>query len=144
MSDVYYLKDTKTGYIEGKFVVKKADTSHVDGVCYDAVSWIGPDNPIDFQLLADVYCKWDACTHWYFEGEDYDPETATHGDNPDGYYHLCSGDGFNHHIRLMCFVWKLVADIMGEDRVENYFEVDTTRKLVDLMLDGYEIVKAEG
>ena len=137
MSDVYYLKDPKTGYIEGKFEIDKADSHYIEGRCYSVVSWDSNGNPFECHYLAGVYCKWDACTHWFFYGKDY-------ADEEDSYYHLCGPGVFGNHIRLMCFVWKLVADIMGERTLGSYFESETTRKLVDLMLDGYEIVKAEG
>ena len=139
MIDVYYLKDTNTGYITGKFEVDKSDDRAVFGKCYSAVGWIKPDIPVDFHLLADVYCKSDSCTHWNFYGED-----SVDGNIEDGYYHLCGPMGFNDHIRLMCFVWKLVADIMGEKAIHNYFESLITNELVRLMLAGYEIVKEEG
>lgn len=152
MSDVYYLKNKETGYIVGKFVVDEATGFAVFGKCYDAVGWYGPDNPTDWDFLADVYCKWDSCTHWYFYGEDYDPEYEE--SEKDSYYHLCAEHTFNSHIRLMCFVWKLVADIMAErgdkpeecerDITKNYFELEETRKLVELMLDGFEVVFEPG
>lgn len=146
--DVYYLQNTKTGYIEGKFVVGDATAHYVTGDCYSVVGWYRPQTPVDFHFVADVNCKWDSCTHWDFYGEKYDPDVAD--SEIDSYYHLCGEHTFNDHIRLMCFVWKLAADIMTElgkneeyerDITKNYFEQEETRKLVELMLDGYKIKK---
>lgn len=152
MGDTYYLKNTETGYVHGKFVVDKAEDYFVEGAYYRAVGWAGDTNqPCDWHFVADTYCKWDSCTHWYFYGENYDPDYEE--SETDSYYHLCTEYTFNDHIRLMCFVWKLVADIMTElrkgeeyydaDITKHYIELEETRKLVDLMLDGYVIVKVE-
>lgn len=144
--DTYYLKNTSTGYVAGVFVVDKADQFAVFGTCYEPVSWdIDTHEPYETYYLADVYCKWDSCTHWYFRGEDYDPYLKT---EEDSYYHLCSEFSFNTHIRLMCFVWKLVSRIMTAERIlegqegveDNYFKKEEIKALMLLMLDGYEIV----
>lgn len=134
--DVYYLKDTTDhNRIAAKFVVENDDYA-LTGKCYDAVSWYSDGSPCDFHYVADVYCKFDACTHWYFYGEDYDPES---GGEKDSYYHLCSTYGFNDHIRCMCFVWKLAHQLVDLDCY--YFEDELTEQLVDMMLKDYFIQK---
>lgn len=150
----YYLKDSD-GLIAAKIeLTKNADEYCLDGRCYKAISWSMEKDDfgcvLDWHFVADVYCKWDSCTHWYFHGEDYD--TNTNPSDHDSYYHLCGSHSFNNHIRIMCFIWKAAELWMCERTPENRSEsgVDYTRKqyqenkeLVDFMLDGYTIEKIE-
>lgn len=149
MSLVYELRqknDNGVNYVYGKFVIdEKTNSSAVFGTVYSCNSW-SPETgeSFDDNFFAEVYCKHDSCTHWNFNGEEFVPEF----DNIDAYYHICGEYCFLNHICLMCFVWKVVADIMDEFHDENYgmeqyFELEKTRKLVEMMLDGYEIVRLE-
>ena len=147
--DTYYLKNDD-GYITHKFVVED-DDFHLVGTCYEAYSWHVDNTPYEYSYIAGVYCKWDACTHWYFHGEDYDPEIED--SDCDSYYHLCGGYTFLNHIKAMCFVWKLAEQILVKDphtlRTDNatyihdeYYEPEKLVKLMEVVLDGYEILKA--
>jgi hypothetical protein len=134
-SDKYLLKH-KSGRIIANFVVEN-DDGCLMGKCYEEGS--------DERFIVDVYCKADACTHWRFWGEDYCLGVPG---NYGSYYHLCGSHCFTHHITAMCFVWKLAADILSNSMPEraaeihdDYFDHERIGKLVDLMLDGYEIVK---
>lgn len=134
--DVYYLKDTTDhNRIVAKFVVENDDRTLM-GDCYSAVSWYSDGSVCDYDYFAGVYCKLDSCTHWYFYGEDYDPELKN---EKDSYYHLCGAGCFMEHIRLMCFVWKLASIITGSS--DDYFDNDEIKKLVDTMLKDYFIQK---
>ena len=133
--DIYYLKD-KTGSYTHRFEVDTDDNSLM-GVCYIEDS--------EDSFVADVYCKWSACTHWRFNGHDYYPGSAS---EPDPYYHLCGGYSFMEHITAMCFVWKLAEQInanihpnLTDDVHESYNDHDRIKKLIETVLDGYEIVK---
>ena len=149
MKDTYYLVRIEDDCIVGKFEVDKADKRSVTGNCYSATGWLlDRREPIDWDFIADVYCKWDSCTHWNFRGEDYDPEINK--DEPgDNYYHLCGEEYFTNHIRMMCFVWVVVSSIMEMYRTpsdsifEEYFGNETTVLLVNLMLNQYKIERAE-
>ena len=140
---VFYLKKIDNGEITAKFELTDPDTYHsFTGECYIATSWSVDYNEVyDYEFVADVYCKWDGCTHWWFRGEDYVGEL----DNADSYYHLCGTPCFLTHIRCMCFVWKLAYQTMidsGNDyTMEEYFDVAPATELVSLMLNGYEIVE---
>lgn len=143
---VFYLKNTNDdNRVVTRFIVTNPDTYHsFNGECQLATGWLADDNSVlDWDHVADVYCKWDSCTHWWFRGEDYTKEF----DNADSYYHLCGAYSFLDHIRCMCFVWKLAYQIMvdsGNDLVlDEYFDVAPTTELVALMLNGYEIVEGE-
>lgn len=144
---VYYLKDNN-GQIGYKFVVDEDDFRLV-GKCYEAYSWDIKGAPCEYSYVAGVYCKWDACTHWYFRGEDYETENEA-----DSYYHLCGGYSFMGHITAMCFVWKLAEQIISESEYskqenmsgyinDEYFDHERIKQLVELVLNGYEIVKGE-
>ena len=136
MKNDRYLLRHKSGRIIANFVVENDDACLM-GKCYE------DDN--DDNFIADVYCKSGSCTHWRFYGEDYCEDIET---DIDPYYHLCGSHCFTHHITAMCFVWKLAAEILSESMPEraveihdDYFDHERIRKLVDLMLDGYEIIK---
>ena len=134
---IYYLKDKETNYIIAKF---ELDSIPFSGTCYNAICWDMNDLPIEWQFHCEIYAKSDACTHWYFSGEDYIEEHEI-----DGYYHLCSNDSFENHIRLMCFVWKLAMDYHLKMNINNRINYDYIKdsydtKLIDFMLKGYEII----
>lgn len=148
--DVYYLKDRDDGQIGYKFVVEEDDFRLV-GKCYEAYSWFVDGTPYEYDYVAGVYCKWDACTHWYFHGEDYVPGI---NEDKDSYYHLCGGYSFMGHIIAMCFVWKLAEQIISNSEHakqhnmsgyinDEYFNHERVKQLINLVLNGYEIVKAE-
>lgn len=130
-----YLLRHKSGRIIANFVVEDDEYSLM-GNCYEEDS--------DERFIVNVYCKADACSHWRFYGEDFYGVKR----DIDPYYHLCGSHCFTHHITAMCFVWKLAENILcnsipdrAEDIRNDYFEHDRIRELVDLMLDGYEIIK---
>lgn len=134
--DIYYLVD-KDGKRTHRFEVTQDETCLM-GDCYleDATD----------SYVADVYCKWDGCTHWRFYGEDHYPGSTS---NIDPYYHLCGGYSFMDHITAMCFVWKLAETINANiyhtsaHKVhKSYNDHERIKKLIETVLDGYEIVKA--
>ena len=149
--DIYYLKTKDDGMVTHKFEVD-GDDFCLEGRCYEAYSWEMDNTPYEYSFVADVYCKWDACTHWRFYGEDYKPDAEIDEKEQDSYYHLCGGGSFRNHIRAMCFVWKLAEQIIAKDPWTNsnntakyvhdeYYDHESIKKLIDLVLDGYEIVK---
>lgn len=154
MSEKYYLKN-EHGYIIGIFEATDVDKHHVDGNCYQVTGWLcsNDNKPCEFKYVAGIYAKWDACTHWYFDGEDCLPNIydvrGEREKEKDAYYHLCSDRGFADHVRLLCFVWKVVSRIISEKREDSdtineaYFGLDITSELVEMMLKDCEIVKQE-
>ena len=146
----YYLED-KDGWIFSKFEATNIDR-YLEGKCYIATTWSGESmrDVVNWHFFTDVYCKFDGCTHWYFLGEDYDPEAdaATHDNEIDAYYHICGPGCFIEHIRNMCFIWKLAEMVIKKSYdtnsyheciEENYKVNGFTGKLVDKMLEGYTI-----
>lgn len=146
----YYLKD-KDGLIVSK--IEATDiTRCFMGNCYSASSWsIDSDHyDIAWEFVADVYCKFDGCTHWYFLGEGHDPDSCSHDDDFYPYYHLCGPECFIAHIRNMCFIWKVAEMVLIEsypDELsiamikENYEVNGLTGEIVNKMLEGFTITK---
>lgn len=144
MKPVVYLTDAD-GRIYAKFVVNRATTGSVEGECYEAVAWEDSSctEVFKWSFVTDVYCKSDACIHWWFNGEDYDADSKSEDSNIDAYYHLCSQGGFMNHIRNMCFVWRAAEMLMldGNDHdkwvIDNYREGKKYEDIIDKVLDGY-------
>ena len=139
----YYLEG-ESGRIFSKFDATDNDRCLM-GMCYIATCWDGKD-VVDWDFFADVYCKFDGCTHWRFYGEDYNPEqdSHTHDNEIDAYYHICGPGRFKEHVMNMCFVWKLAEMVLKNGCInhmidDNYETIGFTGKLVDKMLEGYTI-----
>ena len=148
----YYLKDKDDGMIHSKIEATNI-IGHLDGKCYSAKSWCSNAIDVfDWYFVGDVYCKFDGCTHWYFNGEDYDPELNAENDS---YYQICGPECYTEHIRNMCFIWKvaemvisdshegnLIPDAMYREMIQENYEMNGfTGKLVDMMLEGFTITK---
>lgn len=138
---VYYLNDSD-GMIIAKFEFE-ADPSII-GKCWSAIGWIGDDDtPVEWEFVADVYCKWDGCTHWNFWGEDYDPE-IDNKEEKDSYYHLCGCHCFANHIRYMCFIWKVSEMVLSKSvGTDDYYDSEEIKNLIELMLKDYTIEEGE-
>ena len=144
MKPVVYLKDSKD-MVYAKFVVNRTSTGSVEGECYEAVAWedFSCTEVFKWSFVAYVYCKSDACTHWWFNGEDYDTDSKSEDNSVDAYYHLCSQGGFMNHIRNMCFVWRAAEMLMldGSDHdkrvMDNYRERKVNDDIIDAVLKDY-------
>lgn len=141
--DVYQLRDKETGYIEAIFEITRYNSASLDGILKQVVSWDTDKTPIEYHFIADIYCKWDSCTHWWFRGEDY-KDGCDEGDI-DGYYHLCGPECFIAHIQAMCFAWNVASNLLA-DRHEtdecdySVYRPKYIRELTDLLLKDYEII----
>lgn len=142
--DIWYLKDKNDN---NRIIAKIEFTDdYCTGKCFEAYSWSLDGTPWDYHFVADFYCKWDGCTHWWFKGEDYDENIS---DSLDSYYHLCGAESFVSHVRMMCFAWKVSCmNLIRDEHYKNlkvdiaheYFNTDTNA-LIKLMLEGYLIEK---
>lgn len=146
--DIYYLKRDLGNEIVGKFeitdfvpMVPYDEPCSVTGICSRVVTWTAdtPHIPLEYEFVAHVYCKWDSCTHWNFFGEDHFDDEDAHN----SYYHLCGAHCFADHIRMLCFVWKLMAILMPSSMDEYLEESQEIGDIIPLMLDGYSIIKKE-
>lgn len=143
--DVYQLRDKETGYIDAIFEITRAGSASLDGILKEVTCWDSDDKtPIEYDFIADIYFKWDSCTHWWFRGEDYiyTGDDTTKGDI-DGYYHLCGPQCFMSHIRNMCFAWKVAGELLADPRETgdhlNEYDPKYIKELTELMLKDYEI-----
>lgn len=143
VKETYILRNIQSGFIHSKYEVSVRCEAYIEGVCYAAIGWELDGTPVNWEFVADTYCKADACTHWYFFGEDYDPESKSE-DNECFYYHLCGGYSFMDHLTSMCFVWKLMEILLGENRnyaTDSYYDHERIKQVINLVLYGYTIEK---
>lgn len=150
-SDIFYLRDSE-GAIVASF--KQTSDYSMEGAVRTYSSWTMDNNGNytvpgdDGELLAEVYCKWDSCTHWNFFGEDFVNGVT---EKPNAYYHLCGSPSFMDHIRAMCFVWAIAPGILSEciptatfeNVYDEYFDSDKINELVEFMLKDYTIEKVK-
>lgn len=140
MSKTWYLKD-KNGEVVAKFE-QEDDEYGFAGELYTCFSWDADTGlPFEYGFHSHVMCKWDGCTHWYFDGEDV-------GD-VNHYYHL-HADGLEMFFAEMSFVWQLAEKHWIEFAVshgETQFCLSEDIKkeyksdLVDYILKDYEITE---
>lgn len=132
----YYLKYSN-GCPIFEVEIEKLDEHFCDFTIYKAISW---DNDSSHNIhkkkfIAEVYWKWDFCTHWCFYGEDYDKSLGDETEK-DSYYHICSDH--SDYIRMFAFIRKLMYSILGDPQ-DWYNEKD--KELDEVVLKGYEIVE---
>lgn len=138
--NVFYLYDTEKKPI---FKLSMIDNSSYKARLYEVTRW--EDKFVEYEsgFIAEIFFKWDACTHWNFYGEDYIPTD----ENTDSYYHICGTHCFCDHIRAMCFAWKVMMFIKANEQsdyiesVLEYYWNDNKeiQTLIDFMLNDYEI-----
>ena len=117
------------------------EKSHVDFKLWAVDSWddIHGDKKIyEKHFIANVYWKFDNCTHWNFYGMDYDPE-SDEDINP-GYYHICGSFFMTRWMLMFSFVRKVMHEILG-DKTDDYRDFD--KQLDEQMLKTYTIRKEE-
>lgn len=142
----YYLKERGTHRIIAKYDITELTKGAVYGYCYNAVRWVlddEDDDPVCWDFVADTYLKFDACTHWWFNGESFDPDqdAKTHDNEINPYYHICGPELLLSHVRCMCFVWTVARELVD---VDDYYDSNTKiNELMTMMLEDYTIVKKE-
>ena len=90
-------------------------------------------------FIANVYWKYDNCTHWNFYGMDYIPQTPNEDINP-GYYHICGSFFMTRWMIMFAFVRKVMNEILG-DKTDDY--EDSDKQLDKQLLKTYTIRKVE-
>lgn len=135
MNKLFYLRD-KNGYIIAKFEIKNNENL-CEGTCYQCHQWDGETNkPSLWDFFADVCCRWDGCSHWYFKGEGYNLEDELPNDS---YYHLCGKYGFEEFVALLSFIWEVARRININSPLVEEFESN----LVEKVLSDYKIEEVE-
>jgi len=141
---------TKTNMPEIIFVPVDEENfkNSLHGILLEVTSWSSNDLknytiPSDTDFIANIYIKWDGCSHWSFYGEDY-MNDKEHEDDVDGYYHICGFDSYVKFMRSMVFGYQLAIDKLGNDFDKNIEipEYEKFKQCINL-LDGYEIKEVE-
>lgn len=137
---------TMTGdddYIYAVFTIKsnidgsgnREDFSYLNGRLMTPNTW-DDNGPCEADFVADVYFKWDCCTHWYFYGEDQ----LNNPSRRDGYYHLC-GTSYWGFVEALGFV----ADVMKEYFLNDVGMGDELEKFEMLKIkERYTIEEVQG
>lgn len=132
----YGLVDSK-GYITHMFEQDMDfDTeTALAGTLYYCVGWVKDKEPVDYQFVCNLCIKWDGCSHFYFNGEEYNGTEEV-----DGYYHLCGGDIIFEFLVGIAFVVKLANDCIPgvKPDLAGFHHVLNTN-----LLDNFKIIKME-
>ena len=118
------------------------EKSCVDSTVWQVDSWDDTNNDkqiYEKHFVANVYWKFDNCTHWNFYGMDYDPEDKDKDINP-GYYHICGSLFMTRWMIMFAFVRKVMNEILG-DQTNDY--EDSDKQLDEQLLKTYTIRKVE-
>lgn len=118
------------------------EKSCVDSTVWQVDSWDDTNNDkqiYEKHFVANVYWKFDNCTHWNFYGMDYDPEDKDEDINP-SYYHICGSFFMTRWMIMFAFVRKVMNEILG-DKTNDYRDFD--KELDNQLLKTYTIRKEE-
>lgn len=116
------------------------EKSCVDSTVWQVDSWDDTNNDkqiFEKHFVANVYWKFDNCTHWNFYGMDYDPENKDNDINP-AYYHICGSFFMTRWMIMFAFVRKVMNEILG-DKTNDYSDKD--KELDKMLLKNYTIRK---
>lgn len=125
----------KDGWCVSEFRCSDLSEASITGTLYNIVGW-GDDkkNNIDYEFISDVYMKWDACSHFYFYGEDY----KKGNDKSNSYYHICGCSGYYDFMRGIAFVYEIARKNM------NLYDAEEFDKILELnLLEGCTIEKIQ-
>jgi hypothetical protein len=61
-------------------------------------------DPTFIMFVSEIYFKWDMCTHWWFNGENY---TLNEDDDRPAYYHLCGSSSIMNFLRSILFTCQV-------------------------------------
>lgn len=116
------LVNTDTGFAVGQ-IDFTMDNGYFVFKSYEPHSWDNECTVLDKNFFAKGNVKWDACSHFTFNGEDYPHDN-------DNYYHICGVSTYLKHMRMMQFILE-VASIEYGDRFFNLElkELEKLRKL---------------
>ena len=143
MNKYYVLKEKVEDHQPVSYIVW--DTEGNSLKCYSICGWTKDEStgtytiPVDNHYVADVYARFDGCTHWWFRGEDY-AEGVT---KPDSYYHICGPECLRHMMACMAFIWEVAAREHAKWRKDCYDDFEKLNNIKDFILADYEIVEEE-
>ena len=127
------LIDLKNNHIIATYIQTDNYEVSLSGIVHIANSWEENGKPYETEFFADVIVKWDGCSHFYFYGEDYTKEN----EEKDSYYHICGVPYYIKFMRVMAFIYELMVNHVGYERILEKEEYDELKQLK--LLDGFEI-----
>ena len=119
------------------------DTDNLKGSCHTPYAWDVDGDIREEHFFADCSFKPDACTHWYFEGED---ANSGNDNDFDGYYHICGSECLDTHISTMLFMWEVnrhVVSMRYPWMEGEYSDNKRVNKMIDELLETHEILVAD-
>lgn len=128
----YILREKRSEMVVCEYRIRSVNEVRVSGEVLIPHTW-NKDEPCEYDYFADVDVKWDGCSHFDFNGENY-PEYK------DGYYHICGGHSYLMFIRTMAFISE-VARITMDKYQEETAEFNLIRNLN--LLNEYTIEKID-
>ena len=134
-SPQFFLKNSN-GDIDYVLKLKDPDTTYcLNAELYETTSRLDGDVS-ECNFVADIYFKWDWCSHWNFYGESYDPKEPEEKEDSNSYYHLCGSFFQTRFMAAIAFVRRVALELIG-DKTGDYDE--KSKKVDDLLLEGYTI-----
>lgn len=118
-----------------EFRISKSDEYYIEGSLYSIVGTKLDNEPCDYEFVTDAYIKWDACSHFWFYGEDYDDGEEL---EKDSYYHICGGYNYLDFIRGIAFIYKLARENIKKCDKNEFENKDILR-----LIENCKIVKLE-
>lgn len=114
------------------------DTEKLEGSCHTPYAWNIEGEILEESFFADCSFKPDACTHWYFEGEDADKGER----DVDAYYHICGPETLDTHISAMLFMWEVNRYVvsMRYPWMESEYRHEHVNRMIDDLLKTHEIL----
>lgn len=132
--DIYKLIREEDGSCKSVFARNTKMTGCLEGDLYNVSSW-NDGEPSELEYVSSVYMKKDACSHFWFKGEDYDPGV---NDNIDSYYHICGSYSYKDFMRAIGFAYKLLTELVDSYDEEEFVEI---LQINSKLLEGYKIEK---
>ena len=94
-----------------------------------------PSDEPEYSFIANVYIKFDMCSHWNFYGTDYNSDNES---EKDSYYHICGGHEYIRFFRAMAFAAEVACIIHSKN--SGYFDNEELKEIRSLhLLEGFEI-----
>lgn len=90
------------------YEIDKYNEYSIMGKAYNMISLYDDGSIYDKLFSCDFYIKWDECSHFNFNGEDYDGTKET----IDAYYHLCGAESYNQHLLSVIGARLIAKEIM--------------------------------
>lgn len=119
------------------FLLTDDNINSISSNVFQVISWKENNIICESKYFADVFIKYDGCSHWNFKGEDYIINPEEGEDMIDAYYHICGVKGYKLFIIGILFAFK-VATLRSK-----YFDPDEIKdfKEFEFLINDYKIIE---